>query len=65
MTLTQAKAKAGELYDNGQWFKLAMLLLQFGSELIAFIRERKQQKRNDKAKDKDQGTTRPYSETLS
>lgn len=57
MTLQQAKAKASQLYDNGQWLQLAILILQFGKELITYLRERLKEKRNDKTKnDTDRAT---------
>lgn len=65
MISQQTKDYAKHLVDEESWVKLLILIIQFGRELIAFIKDYKQQKRNDKAKDKDQGTKRPYSETLS
>ena len=47
MTYQEAKIKAIQYNDNGNWFKLAFLILQFGRELLDFIKEyRKSKKQN-------------------
>lgn len=38
------QAKINELIDSGAWLKLAYYILQFGSELIQYIRERRKEK---------------------
>ena len=49
MALSQEiRRKASNYADNGQWLKLAMLVLQFGKELIIYLRERKKQREYDK-----------------
>lgn len=37
----QIKERASDYADNGQWVKLALLILQFGIELIQYLRNRK------------------------
>ena len=56
MTLQQAKTKAAELYNNGKWIQLAILLLQFGKELIIYLRELLKRKQDDKTKNDTKGT---------
>ncbi len=56
MTLQQAKTKAAELYNNGKWIQLAILILQFGKELIIYLRERLKRKQDDKTKNDTEGT---------
>ena len=42
MALSQEiKQRASNYADNGQWFKLAMLIVQFGIELIQYLKYRK------------------------
>lgn len=56
MTLQQVKTKAAKLYDNGKWIQLAILILQFGKELITYLRERLKAKQDDKTKNDTEGT---------
>lgn len=42
MALSQeVKQRASNYADNGNWFKLAMLIVQFGIELIQYLKNRK------------------------
>jgi len=42
MALTQEiKQRASNYADNGNWLKLAMLIVQFGIELIQYLKNRK------------------------
>jgi len=57
MTLEQAKAKAFTLYKDGKWLQLAILIFQFGIELINYLRELKKNKSDDKTKNDTEGTS--------
>ncbi len=47
MALSHAiKAKAGQYADTGQWLKLALMIIQFGTELITYLKERKKEKKD-------------------
>lgn len=48
---TEIKARAIELRDNGQWLKLAILILQFGIELIEYLKSNKKTPKKDETKD--------------
>jgi len=52
MTLQQAKTKASELYQDGKWLELAILIFQFGKELVIYLRERFKSKQNESNQDK-------------
>ena len=42
MALSQeVKQRASNYADNGQWLKLAILIVQFGIELIQYLKNRK------------------------
>jgi len=42
MALSQEiKQRASNYADNGNWLKLAMLIVQFGIELIQYLKNRK------------------------
>lgn len=42
MALSQTvKEQASKYADNGNWFKLALLIVQFGIELIQYLKNRK------------------------
>lgn len=42
MALSQEiKQRASNYADNGNWFKLALLIVQFGIELIQYLKNRK------------------------
>lgn len=57
--MTQAvKERAGKLYDNGQWIQLAILILQFGKELITYLRERLKKKNDEPTKNDTEGTAK-------
>lgn len=38
MKAVQAKEKALELFDQGKWWALALLILRFGTQIIEWIR---------------------------
>lgn len=46
MLTQEIKNQASKLQDEKSWFKLLLLILQFGTELIKYLRERKT-KNND------------------
>ncbi len=55
MALSQeVKQRASNYADNGQWFKLAMLIARFAIELVQYLKNRK----------KDHESTRKQSEPI-
>ncbi len=44
----QVKLKANELADKGQWLRLAIMILQYGLELIEYLKQRKKEKNEGK-----------------
>lgn len=55
MTKQQAQERAGELYDQGKWLQLAILIAQFGIELIQYLRERIKSKKQNNEEGKSTG----------
>lgn len=51
MLTQEIKDKAARLQDEGKWFKLLLLLIEFGSELIKYLRERKKEKQDGTTKE--------------
>ena len=47
MISQQIKEKASKLYKDGKWLQLAILIFQFGIELINYLRELKKSKQTD------------------
>lgn len=44
MISQQTKEKASKLYDEGKWLQLAMLIVDFGIQLIKYLQQRKKSK---------------------
>jgi hypothetical protein len=55
MTLASARIRLKEAYQENDWFTIAILLLQFGKELLSYFRElqaeRKERKSLEKSKE--------------
>lgn len=56
MTLASAKIRMKEAYRDGDWVVILTLILRFGSELIALLKElkaEKKKKKKEKLEDKE------------
>lgn len=49
MITQQIKEKASKLYDDGKWIQLAMLIIEFGIQLIKYLRDHKKLKEDAKS----------------
>ncbi len=53
MTLASAQVKLKEAYQENNWFAIALLLLRFGSELLAYLRELQAEKKKESLEKKE------------
>ena len=52
MITQKTKEQVSKLYADGKWWQLAMLIIEFGVELVKYLRELKKSKQDESDKNK-------------